>query len=91
MAIARALIMEPKLIFADEPTGNLDSSNGEVVMQLLEEIVKTKNTTVIYVTHDHDYANRATSQIELVDGKIHRISPELFVEDGAGLCSNRCQ
>lgn len=70
VAIARSLIMEPKYIFADEPTGNLDSVNGDTVMELLKGITKTGSTSVIYVTHDPDFAAMADHSIQLADGKI---------------------
>lgn len=70
VAIARALVMQPKYVFADEPTGNLDSANGDVVMKILKQITQDGKTTVIYVTHDPDYAEQATQKIQLVDGKI---------------------
>lgn len=70
VAIARALIMNPKYIFADEPTGNLDSVNGNVIMDILAEIVREKKTTVIYVTHDREFAARSSYRIHLVDGRI---------------------
>lgn len=70
VAIARSLIMEPKYIFADEPTGNLDSVNGDTVMEILKGITKTGSTSVIYVTHDPDFAAMADHSIQLADGKI---------------------
>ncbi len=70
VAIARALIMEPKYLFADEPTGALDTANGEVVMAMLKEAHSEKKSTVILVTHEPDYARRAERQISLADGKI---------------------
>lgn len=69
VAIARAVITNPKLILADEPTGNLDSKNGEEVMKLLEEL-NNDGTTIVMVTHspsDSQYAHRV---IQLFDGKI---------------------
>ena len=68
-AIARALITKPKLILADEPTGNLDSSNGEQVMQLLEEM-NSIGTTIIMVTHSLIHAERAHRIINLLDGHL---------------------
>ena len=68
VAIARALLMSPKYLFADEPTGNLDSLNGDRIMSLFQKINLEKKTTVIYVTHDKEFANRAPRKIELVDG-----------------------
>jgi lipoprotein-releasing system ATP-binding protein len=70
VAIARALVMEPRYIFADEPTGNLDSTNGDVVMNLLQKFNQEKGTTIIYVTHDLEYAAIAPKKIHLVDGKL---------------------
>ena len=68
VAIARALLMTPKYLFADEPTGNLDSQNGNRIMSLFQKINSEKKTTVIYVTHDNDYASLAPRKIELEDG-----------------------
>lgn len=70
VAIARALVMKPSVIFADEPTGNLDSANGQLVMNLFKRINKERGTTIIYVTHDILFAQMATRQINLVDGLI---------------------
>ncbi|MCE9598307.1 MAG: ABC transporter ATP-binding protein [Spirochaetia bacterium] len=69
VAIARALLMEPDFIFADEPTGALDSANGKIVMDIFEQISK-KKTTVIYVTHDTEFAEKARRKIRLKDGRI---------------------
>jgi len=68
-AIARALVTTPKLILADEPTGNLDSSNGEQVMQLLEEL-NGQGTTIIMVTHSINHAERAHRIVNLFDGHL---------------------
>lgn len=70
VAIARALIMEPRYLFADEPTGNLDSVNGDTVMKILKEITQDHKTSVIYVTHDIDYAKMASHSLHLVDGRL---------------------
>jgi putative ABC transport system ATP-binding protein/lipoprotein-releasing system ATP-binding protein len=70
VAIARALIMNPKYLFADEPTGSLDSINGEKVMQILKNVNKQNKTTLILVTHDPDFAAYADRQIYLADGRI---------------------
>lgn len=70
VAIARALIMQPKYIFADEPTGSLDSVNGEIVMNILKDTNKNQGTTIILVTHDTDFANTAQRKIHLADGQI---------------------
>ena len=73
VAIARALLMSPKYLFADEPTGNLDSLNGDRIMSLFQKINADKKTTVIYVTHDKYYANLARRKIELLDGLIKTV------------------
>lgn len=67
IAIARALVNNPKLIFADEPTGALDSETGEDIMNLLSELNKA-GTTIIMVTHDHDMIKYASRVITLKDG-----------------------
>jgi len=69
VAIARALITNPKLILADEPTGNLDSSNGEQVMQLMEEM-NSAGTTIVMVTHSTNHAERAHRIVNLFDGQL---------------------
>lgn len=69
-AIARALIMDPDFLFADEPTGNLDSINGRTVMDILRKINLEHKTTILLVTHENDYAAMADRQIHLVDGQI---------------------
>lgn len=70
VAIARALIMDPQYVFADEPTGNLDTTNGEIVMDIFKKINKEMKTTIIFVTHDPDFANLADKKIQLVDGRV---------------------
>jgi ABC-type lipoprotein export system ATPase subunit len=70
VAIARALIMTPKYIFADEPTGNLDTVNSQIVMKILKEINQNSGTTICLVTHEPDYAAMASREIYLIDGKI---------------------
>lgn len=70
VAIARALIMSPQYVFADEPTGNLDTANGDMIMNLFKRINRDKKTAIIYVTHDPDYAQLANRKIEIVDGQI---------------------
>jgi putative ABC transport system ATP-binding protein len=69
IAIARALVGQPDLILVDEPTGNLDSKNGDQVMALLEQLNKA-GSTIVMVTHDSRYSRCANRQIQLLDGKI---------------------
>ena len=69
VAIARALVGNPDLLLVDEPTGNLDSQNGDAVMQLLLELNK-QGATVVMVTHDERYSQMAQRQIRLFDGKV---------------------
>ncbi|HVZ81346.1 MAG TPA: ABC transporter ATP-binding protein [bacterium] len=70
VAIARALVMKPKYLFADEPTGNLDSVSGEKVISIFERINRELGATILMVTHEPDYAARAARQIGLKDGEI---------------------
>lgn len=70
VAIARSLILNPKYLFADEPTGNLDSQNGEIVMNIFKSINSSDGTTIVFVTHDPGFANLAKRQIKLVDGAL---------------------
>jgi putative ABC transport system ATP-binding protein len=69
VAVARAVVTNPKVILADEPTGNLDSKNGEEVMQMLEELNR-EGTTIVMVTHSPAHAERAHRTINLFDGKV---------------------
>lgn len=70
VVIARALINNPKVIFADEPTGNLDSHTGETIENLLFALNKQSNITLIIVTHDTDLAKRCNRQVYIKDGRI---------------------
>lgn len=70
VAIARALINEPAIIMADEPTGNLDSANSVIVIDLLQQLCMSKGHTIIFVTHDSDFAKRASRIIEISDGRL---------------------
>lgn len=73
LAIARAIVNNPKIIFADEPTGNLDTATGELVEDLLFSYNKTFRSTLIIVTHDHDLARKCDMRIFIKDGEIERI------------------
>lgn len=70
VAIARALVMRPPYLFADEPTGSLDSANGKIVMDILKDTNQKHKTTIIMVTHDEDYAAMAGRRIYLQDGQV---------------------
>ena len=70
VAIARALINKPKIILADEPTGNLDSENSQIMMKLLLDYTKKSQTSLVLVTHDNSLAQRCERIIELNDGNI---------------------
>jgi putative ABC transport system ATP-binding protein len=69
VAIARAIIDSPKIVLADEPTGNLDSKTGEAILSLLRELNKKENITTIIVTHDKNISQKTDRSITLVDGK----------------------
>src|ERR1700709_665614 len=78
VAVARALAGSPSILLADEPTGNLDSKNGEAVMELLAELHK-EGATICMVTHDPRFARHADRQVHLFDGKViaeGELSPE---------------
>ncbi len=68
VAVARALVSNPKVILADEPTGNLDTANGDAVMEMLSGVTKT-GTTIIMVTHSEAHASRADRVVHMLDGR----------------------
>lgn len=80
LAIARAIVNKPKLIFADEPTGNLDSVTGEKIINLLFGLNKSLGSTLMMVTHDEDLASRCGTQIFLSDGKVVQIKNRTTVK-----------
>ena len=73
VGVARALVVEPEIIFADEPTGNLDSNTSVEVMNLMKKIVREKNQTLVMVTHDNYLAGFADVILHIKDGKIVQI------------------
>ena len=73
VGIARALVVDPKIIFADEPTGNLDSKTTMEVLRLMQRIVREQQQTLVMVTHDNYIAGFADRQFHIVDGKILKI------------------
>lgn len=70
VAIARALINDPLIIMGDEPTGNLDKKNSEIVFAIFQELAVTFNQSLLIVTHDNEFAKRTNRIIEMEDGKI---------------------
>jgi putative ABC transport system ATP-binding protein len=74
LAIARAIVNQPKILFADEPTGNLDSASGDRVIEALFKYNRDHGTTLIIVTHDAELAAKCDMQIHITDGKIDKIS-----------------
>jgi putative ABC transport system ATP-binding protein len=70
VALARALANDPPILLADEPTGNLDTANGRLIMELLRKIHQARNTTLILVTHDQELASMADTMISLRDGRV---------------------
>jgi putative ABC transport system ATP-binding protein len=70
VALARAFVVDPPIVMADEPTGNLDSSNGRLVLDLLLERNKREGTTLVLVTHDAEVASRADRKVVLKDGRV---------------------
>lgn len=70
VAIARALINDPAIVMGDEPTGNLDSKNTEIVFEIFRELAKERGQTIIAVTHDDEFAANCDRIIEMADGKI---------------------
>ena len=73
VGVARALVADPKIIFADEPTGNLDSRTSEDVMRLMQKTVREQKRTLVMVTHDPHEAEYADRVLHIIDGKIVRI------------------
>jgi len=72
VSIARALANKPSLILADEPTGNLDSQTGEMIFNLLHDLSRSENTTIVVVTHDLDIAGRTDATFRLADGALQK-------------------
>ena len=87
VAVARALVGQPSILLADEPTGNLDSKNGEAVMQLLGELHR-EGSTICMVTHDPRFARLADRSVHLFDGRIVEDINQASATDGQPLAGN---
>jgi lipoprotein-releasing system ATP-binding protein len=70
VAVARAMLLEPRLILADEPTGNLDAKTGRVVEDLLLDLNRTRRVTIVVVTHNEALASRLHRRVRLHDGQV---------------------
>ena len=73
VGVARALVVNPKIIFADEPTGNLDSHTSEEVMKLMQDVVRKQKKTLVMVTHDNHLATYADRVFHIIDGEIVQV------------------
>ena len=86
VAVARAIVTEPSILLADEPTGNLDSANGDIVMEMLSDLHKG-GSTICMVTHDPRYASHAQRTVHLFDGRI--VEDEVKVSGETSVCVNK--
>lgn len=77
VAIARALINDPLIVMGDEPTGNLDSKNTDIVFEVFQQLAHEFSQTIIAVTHDNDFANRSDRIIEMMDGSIVKTGAQI--------------
>jgi len=86
VGVARALVVDPKIIFADEPTGNLDSHTSEEVMRLMQQVVREQKKTLVMVTHDSHLATYADRVFHIRDGKILKIEDnrKIALQGGQG-------
>ena len=86
VAVARAIVTEPSILLADEPTGNLDSANGDIVMEMLSDLHRS-GSTICVVTHDPRYAGHAQRTVQLFDGRI--VEDENKVMDETSVFGNK--
>ena len=82
--VARALVVEPDIIFADEPTGNLDSHTSEEVLQLMQKVVREQHMTLVMVTHDNHLASYADRVFHIIDGKIVKVEDDRELTEAGG-------
>ncbi|MCD8196666.1 MAG: ABC transporter ATP-binding protein, partial [Lachnospiraceae bacterium] len=82
VGVARALVLDPEIIFADEPTGNLDSRTSEEVLGLMRKVVQENNQTMVMVTHDRHLAGFADRIFHIIDGKIVKIEEQQEYREG---------
>ena len=73
VGVARALVVDPEIIFADEPTGNLDSNTSRDIMNMMQKVVREQKKTLVMVTHDNHLASFADRIFHIIDGKIVKI------------------
>ena len=85
VGVARALVVSPQIIFADEPTGNLDSNTSREVMELMQKVVREKKQTLVMVTHDNHLAGFADRIFHIMDGKIVQIEENAGHRDAADI------
>ena len=85
VGVARALVVNPKIIFADEPTGNLDSHTSEEVMHLMQKVVREQKKTLVMVTHDNHLATYSDRIFHIIDGEIVRIEDNRQKENSSNL------
>lgn len=89
VGVARALVVDPKIIFADEPTGNLDSHTSEDVMKLMQKVVREQKKTLVMVTHDNHLATYADRIFHIIDGQIVKIEENHQKEDREELSNEK--
>ena len=82
--MARALVLDPEIIFADEPTGNLDSNTSADVMKLMRKVVQEHNQTLVMVTHDNHLAGFADRIFHIIDGKIVKVESRSEYKEDEG-------